>query len=175
MQTVQVGGWLYPSFNATDGIAVELYLAGCNRKPKCDGCHNPEMWSFEYGETLKIGTVLDIIRCKYKKADNIVIMGGEPLHQSNLLLLLENIKNSFPDKLLWLYTSYELGEVPIDYCYYTDYLKTGRYDKSKRVKGRLASSNQKIWKNNLPGIQNTPIALKDFSLYFDPNWDKERL
>ena len=146
MQTIQVGGWQFPSFNSTEGVGVDLFLSGCARNPKCEGCYNPYMWDFKFGEELFIEDIILLLTHKYKDADSIAILGGEPLNQKNIKTLLEQIKLHFPTKWLWLYTSYELEEIPEYILILVDYIKTGRYDQSLAKKGRLSSSNQKIWR-----------------------------
>lgn len=145
---VQVAGEIFPSFNSTNGIAVDVYLSGCSREPKCKGCHNPLLWDFNNGKSMEISEVVNILRFKYADADSVAIMGGEPLNQPNITNLLAEIKKALPEKKLWVYTSYEFEEIPEEILQYVDYVKTGRYreDLPTTNKGfRLASSNQKIW------------------------------
>ncbi len=146
MPTIQVGGWAYPSFNSTNGIAVDLFLAGCARTPKCVGCYNPYLWDFTFGKEEKIKDVISQLKYRYKDADNIALLGGEPLNQPNINLLLAEIKLNFPGKSLWVYTSYELSEVSEVLFPFIDYIKTGRFDRQQPVKGWLSSANQVIWK-----------------------------
>lgn len=146
----QVAGEIFPSFNSTEGIAIELYLSGCSRNPKCKGCHNELLWDFNYGKTLTLEDIINLLKFKYKDADSIAIMGGEPLNQPNIVTLLEAIKITFPSKPLWLYTSYELHEVNEQIFPFIDYIKTGRYDSSLATpSARLGSSNQLIYKKEL--------------------------
>lgn len=142
--SIRVGGINYPSLNSSDGIALELYLSGCGREPKCKGCHNPELWSFDYGEEVEIDHIIKLIKSK-RKLDNVVIMGGEPLHHKNLKTLLEGIKSS--GKNIWLYTSYELKDITPDIKNLCDFIKTGEYIEVLRTKDEwLASLNQRIYK-----------------------------
>lgn len=146
MPTVNIGGWVYPSFNSTEGIAVDIFLSGCAREPKCEGCYNPYMWDFNYGEEWQIFDIKLALLHTYKDADSIAIMGGEPLNQKDIEYLLAEIKLLFPSKPLWVYTSYELHEIPEELLIHMDFIKTGRFDKNQLSKGRLASRNQMIWK-----------------------------
>jgi len=142
----------YPAFNSSNGIGLEIYLSGCNRKEKCKGCHNPELWNFQYGRKLSLDELKKIIIPKQKYLDTFVIMGGEPLHQKreNLIALLDFLIQF--DKQIWLYTSYEINEVPKEIQQYCNYIKTGRYNEKLKTKSniqygiQLASSNQKIYK-----------------------------
>jgi anaerobic ribonucleoside-triphosphate reductase activating protein len=138
--------------------AFEIYVAGCNGSPHCKGCHNPESWDFNRGD--KIGEqwltqTESKIQSFNAMIDNIMIFGGEPLDQkiAELLDLLMWLKKF--DKKIWLFTRYELTEVPLivkDYC---DYIKCGRYDPAYITTSNtqygitLATSNQNIYKKGL--------------------------
>jgi len=141
-----MGGFIFPALNSTEGIAVELYLSGCSRQPRCKGCHNPKLWDYNYGTSVTLEEIIRRLREEYKDADSIAIMGGEPLDQQHIETLLKEIKTHFPEKMLWLYTSYELHEIIEGVKKYADFIKTGRYIEELACKGRLASSNQRIWK-----------------------------
>lgn len=80
--------------------------------------------------------------------DNIAILGGEPLHQEELEYLLSMVSTLKP---VWLYTSYEIDEVPDSIKQYCTYIKTGQYIEELKASNiqegiLLASSNQKIVK-----------------------------
>lgn len=151
MPNVRLAGLVFPSMNATEGIAVELYLSGCAREPKCRGCHNPLLWDFNNGNEIDINDLALLIKTKYHDADSIAIMGGEPLNQHNILQLLQAIRAICPTKIIWLYTSYDLEEISEEYLPYIDFIKTGRYnDTIPTERGdRLASKNQKIWQKTI--------------------------
>lgn len=138
--------------------AFEIYVAGCNGSPHCKGCHNPESWDFGNGEILD-DNYLSVIQTKIKSFDeminNIMIFGGEPLDQkmSELIDLLDCLQQF--NKKIWIFTRYDLNEVPSiikDRC---DYLKCGRYEPQKCTDSniqygiKLATSNQHIYKKGL--------------------------
>lgn len=130
---------------------LEIYLAGCARNPHCEDCFNPETWDFDIGIYYK--EELTNIIWKIKKfssiIDNIAILGGEPLHSKELVDLLIIL---YTFKPIWLYTSYELDEVPDNIKQYCTYIKTGRYIKELKTDNNicygipLSTSNQKIIK-----------------------------
>ncbi len=141
---INVGSIFYPAFSSTNGIAIEIYLAGCARKEKCKGCHNPELWDFSAGMSMEISEIVSLIREKFA-VDSIAIMGGEPLHNPALFSLLKALKSL--NKTIWLYTSYELEDVPNFIKNLCDFIKTGTYEEKLRTKDEwLASANQKIYK-----------------------------
>lgn len=132
---------------------LEIYFSGCNFR--CEGCHNPELWDFNYGEEFDLKQMADIydkLINADKLIDTISILGGEPLHQDRPLLycFVNNLAESFPNKHIILYTGYSLEELQQSFpsvFNLFDEIKYGSYDKNKLVEGELlASSNQGIWR-----------------------------
>lgn len=138
-------------YNSSDGISFEIYLSGCNRTPKCKNCHNPLLWDFNYGKDLNYKKLNKLI--KYSKFDNFVILGGEPLDQNSSKFneLILYLKKNYPKIPIWLYTSYELKDIPKHLLLYVNYIKTNKYEEKLRTNNnihfgvKLASSNQKIY------------------------------
>lgn len=133
------------------GIRTSLYVQGCTRC--CKGCFNPETWSFEGGKPFT-----NEIKEKFIEltgARHIVgatILGGEPMHPDNreeVTLLCKELKERYPDKSIWMYSSYTYEELLSDECevlQYIDVLVDGVFiEKLKdfRLKFR-GSSNQRI-------------------------------
>lgn len=134
--------------------SIEIYTAGCNA-PHCKGCFNPETWSFDQGD--KWGNqILESIKSKINDfpllVKNIMIFGGEPL--DNPILEVVNFLTDLNTLNLpvWLFTRRELDEVPDEVKKLCNYIKCGRFDKTKKVEQNeffginLATSNQKIYK-----------------------------
>lgn len=150
MGEVNVGNFSYPSFNSTNGIAFDLFLTGCSRH--CKGCHNPHLWNKNAGIRMEIDEIVNIVKSK-KVLDSIAIMGGEPLENEQLPEILYALWSSCPEKEIWLYTSYELEEIPEEIKQYCDYIKTGTFEQDLYIdNARLSSSNQKIFKNEGNGF-----------------------
>ena len=132
--------------------AFEIYLSGCTIK--CNGCHNPELWDFGYGDILS-GHKLELIGHKINEANTLVqeirILGGEPLDNDidKLDAMLMYLNGRFPDKKLVLFTGYNLVDLESKYKYVFDVfdkIKFGRYVEELRVEDRdYASSNQGVW------------------------------
>lgn len=138
--------------------AFEIYVAGCNGSPHCKGCHNPESWDFNRGDTLDdnyLSTMKNKIKSFDGMIDNIMIFGGEPLDQkiTELIDLLDWL-NQF-NKKIWVFTRYDFDEVPSVIKSRCDYLKCGRYEpqnitnKNVQYGITLATSNQHIHKRGL--------------------------
>jgi len=136
--------------------AFEIYISGCKEHP-CAGCCNEELWDENTGTELTIEELM-AIKNKIKEFDNLIenifILGGEVLEQSTdeLEWLLKEIKTT--NKKIWLFTRFEINEIPEKIKSYCDFIKTGMYDEAKLVQDniqyniKLASSNQNIYKIN---------------------------
>lgn len=91
-----------------DGVRVSIYVSGCHFR--CKECHNKEAWDFNYGKEFtekEIDYIIDIMNHDY--ISGLSILGGEPLepvNQQGLLPLVERVKETYPDKNIWLYTGY---------------------------------------------------------------------
>lgn len=129
------------------GLRVSLFVSGCPHH--CLGCFNPETWSWSYGkeftdETYKeIMTLLDNPHIK-----GLSVLGGEPLAQDmTLYYLIADVKNTYPNKDIWVYTGYTYEQVKDNLpMKYIDVLVDGQFMLDKkdirlRFKG---SSNQRI-------------------------------
>jgi len=134
--------------------ALEIYVAGCAGNPHCEGCHNPESWDFNQGTPWR--DCLDEIRekCKHhpRLIKNIWILGGEPLDQDvaelTHMLSLLHYELRLP---IWLFTRYEINEIPSVVAEHCDYIKCGRYLPAQATQNHeqygveLASANQRIY------------------------------
>lgn len=89
-----------------DGLRVVLWVAGCSHC--CRECHNPVTWDPNGGllfdESAK-EEIYDQLSQSY--ISGITFSGGDPLHPANradVKRLMEEIRERFPDKTIWLYT-----------------------------------------------------------------------
>lgn len=96
-----------------EGVGVSLFVQGCDRH--CFNCFNSETWDFnggkEWTEEAK-NKFMELIDRPYIR--RISVLGGEPLAEQNLdevLSLIKEIRISYPEKTIWLYTGYELSEI----------------------------------------------------------------
>jgi anaerobic ribonucleoside-triphosphate reductase activating protein len=137
--------------------SLEIYTAGCSGNPyHCEGCHNPESWNFDQGDLYNTQYFIKRIRAKVidfpELVKNIMIFGGEPLDSDISELLFECNIFRIP---IWLFTHYDLDDVPQYVKNYCTYIKTGRYVKSLVVDDnvqygiKLASLNQNIYKRGV--------------------------
>lgn len=90
------------------GFRVVLFVSGCSHR--CYNCQNPKTWDKNFGHPFTEKTRQYIFNCLDKDyIDGITITGGDPLHENNLdevLKLVQEIRISFPEKTIWLYTGF---------------------------------------------------------------------
>ena len=95
-----------------EGVGVSLFVQGCNRH--CFNCFNPDTWDFNGGKEWTEETKNKFIKLIDRPYINrISVLGGEPLAEQNLdevLSLIKEIRISFPEKTIWLYTGYTFEE-----------------------------------------------------------------
>lgn len=91
-----------------EGVGVSLFVQGCPFH--CKNCFNSDTWDFnggkEWTEEIK-DKFMELINRPYIK--RVSFLGGECLAEQNLdevLNLIQQIRNFFPDKTIWLYTGY---------------------------------------------------------------------
>lgn len=95
------------------GIRVSLFVSGCTHH--CPGCFQPETWDFDYGKSFFKWTqeeILSLLEPDY--IDGLTILGGEPLEPENqnyILALVKEVRNTFPNKTIWIYSGYVLEEL----------------------------------------------------------------
>lgn len=94
-----------------EGVGVSLFVQGCDRH--CFNCFNPDTWDFNGGKEWTEETKNKFIKLIDRPYINrISVLGGEPLAEQNLdevLSLIKEIRISFPDKTIWLYTGYDFN------------------------------------------------------------------
>ena len=95
-----------------EGVGVSLFVQGCPFH--CFGCFNSETWDFNGGKEWTEETknkFMKLIDRPYIK--RVSFLGGECLAEQNLdsiLSLIKEIRISFPEKAIWLYTGYKFED-----------------------------------------------------------------
>lgn len=91
-----------------EGIGVSLFVQGCHFN--CYNCFNSETWNFNEGYEWTKETKSQFLKLVSKPfVKRVSILGGEPLADENLedvLVLVKELHNLFPDKSIWLYSGY---------------------------------------------------------------------
>lgn len=94
--------------NNGDGLRVVLWLSGCSHH--CYNCQNPQTWNPNNGIPFDEDAKQEIFKELSKDyISGITLSGGDPLYQENVsqvLSLIKEIKEKFPDKTIWLYSGY---------------------------------------------------------------------
>lgn len=136
-----------------ESVGVALFVQGC--RFHCYNCFNTQTWDFnggkEWTEEIK-NKFLELIDKPYIK--RITLIGGEPLADENvqdILNLVNEIRLSFPDKTIWIYSGYTIEDIvntPIrkEIIKQCNVLVDGRYIDSERditLKWR-GSKNQRV-------------------------------
>ena len=111
---MRYAGIIYNDISAAPGVCISLYTQGCPFH--CKGCHNPETWDFDGGyeftpEVLK--NLLDNIDANGVRR-SLCILGGDPLHPSNLNLpatVILSAKAKYPDLKIYVWTGYIYEEL----------------------------------------------------------------
>ena len=140
-------------------VRVSLFVSGCTHR--CPGCFNEEAWDFHYGKPFTqetIECILEMLKPPHIKG--LTLLGGEPFEPQNqpeIVKLLRQVKNKYPEKTVWAFSGYlfdkdilsgRLGpwDVTQEYLQYLDVLVDGPFilakkDMSLRFRG---SSNQRL-------------------------------
>ena len=96
-----------------DGLRVILWLSGCSHH--CYNCQNPQTWNPDSGIPFDESAKQEIFTELSKDyISGITFSGGDPLYEYNLdevLKLVQQIRISFPDKTIWLYTGYKFEQI----------------------------------------------------------------
>lgn len=94
--------------NNGDGLRVVLWLSGCSHH--CYNCQNPQTWNPDSGISFDESAKQEIFNELSKDyISGITFSGGDPLYENNLdevLKLVKQIRISFPEKTIWLYTGF---------------------------------------------------------------------
>lgn len=125
-----------------DGIRVVLFVSGCSHH--CKGCQNPETWDknsgIEFDKKAK-REIFDELKKDY--ITGLTLSGGDPMNEHNLdeiLQLVKEVKERFPEKNIWIYTGYTYNQLYLDtpdmgkrreILSYCDVLVDGRFEEDK--------------------------------------------
>lgn len=96
-----------------EGVGVSLFVQGCPFH--CKNCFNSETWDFNGGKEWTEETknkFIELINRPYIK--RVSFLGGECLAEQNLdevLKLVQEIRISFPEKTIWLYTGFQWEQI----------------------------------------------------------------
>lgn len=99
------------------GVRTVLWVSGCSLH--CPGCHNPESHDRYAGKPFDKHAKKELFDALSKPyVQGLTLSGGHPLEDYNLqalFVLLVDIKKTFPNKDIWLYTGLTLN--PSDFVH----------------------------------------------------------
>lgn len=103
----------HDDMNNGDGLRVVLWLSACSHH--CYNCQNPQTWNPDNGIPFDKTAKQEIFNELSKDyISGITFSGGDPLHENNLdevLSLIKEIRISYPEKSIWLYTGFRWEEL----------------------------------------------------------------
>lgn len=131
------------------GVRVSIFMQGCNFH--CDGCFNPDTWDFACGKEFTDETINRVIElCGNDYIVGLSILGGEPMHPSNIegtTKLAKKFKEKYPNKNIWSWTGFTFEMIKDKEVFnYIDVLVDGQF-KKELFDPRLhykGSSNQRV-------------------------------
>ena len=132
-----------------DGLRVVLWVAGCSHS--CKDCHNPVTWDPNGGLYFDESAKAELFEeLKKDYVSGITFSGGDPLHIANVndvTELSKEIRETFPEKTIWLYTGSTWEEVRrMEIVRYLDVLVDGEFVFAKKdpLLCWKGSSNQRV-------------------------------
>ncbi len=156
------------------GVRISLFVSGCTHH--CKGCFNSVAWSFDYGNPFKEETQNQILSLLDKPhIKGLTLLGGEPMEPQNqveVIKLLRQVKQKFPQKDIWCYSGYTLEELrdtnnrshtPVtdEILSLVDVLVDGKFvEEKKNLKLKFrGSENQRIIDMNKTRTQHKIVLL----------------
>lgn len=143
---LNVAHWLPTSRANGPGERFVLWLQGCGLA--CDGCWNPDTWSFAPKHLMTAGQVMDLVMA-HPGIEGVTLTGGEPFAQAAALLpLVARVRAA--GLTLVIFTGYELHELRSATARHllaaADIVVAGRYVAAKRdfLQPLRGSRNQEV-------------------------------
>ena len=126
------------------GLRAVLWLSGCSHH--CYNCQNPQTWNPDSGisfDELAKQEIFNELSKDY--ISGITFSGGDPLYEYNLdevLKLVQEIRISFPEKTIWLYTGFCWNDIMCSFAgLQADYVVLDKKDIEAWEKRREIISN----------------------------------
>ncbi len=143
---INIARWISRSRANGPGERFVLWVQGCGLA--CEGCWNPDTWSFAPRQLLTPDQLLREVD-RAGGIEGITLSGGEPFTQAEALVpFVESVRSRGLSVLV--FTGFERAElrsrVASRLLALTDVLVAGRYDHTQVAKGLrlLGSQNQRI-------------------------------
>lgn len=136
------------------GCRVSLFVSGCRNR--CEGCFQPETWSFTYGKKFDKAAVAELITMLGDpNVAGLSILGGDPMEPENIITvsaICKSVRDLFPEKTIWVWSGYtfeylmSLPTMPNLIFPYIDVLVDGKFEKDLKdlTLWYRGSSNQRV-------------------------------
>ncbi|MFV9668987.1 anaerobic ribonucleoside-triphosphate reductase-activating protein [Pantoea sp. KXB25] len=136
------------------GTRCTLFVAGCEHQ--CRGCYNQSTWRIDSGIPFTLAMeeqLLADLQDTRIPRQGLSLSGGDPLHPHNvpyIRRLVKRVRQTCPDKDIWLWTGYRMQELDAAQRAVLDFLDVlvdGRFieeEKDATLQWR-GSRNQIIW------------------------------
>lgn len=145
------------------GLRVVLWLSGCSHH--CYNCQNPQTWNPDNGiqfDELAKQEIFNELSKDY--ISGITFSGGDPLYEYNLnevLKLVKEIRISFPEKTIWLYTGFCWNDIMCSFAgLQADYVVLDKKDIEAWEKRREIISNVDVFVDGEYIDEQRDITLK---------------
>ena len=95
------------------GVRVTLFVSGCTHH--CFECFQPETWDFSFGQEFTKETqkkIMDALAPEF--IEGMTVLGGEPFEPDNqrcLLPLIKEVRETYPEKNIWMFSGYLFDEL----------------------------------------------------------------
>ncbi|GLT19826.1 anaerobic ribonucleoside-triphosphate reductase-activating protein [Vibrio zhanjiangensis] len=145
-----------------EGTRCTLFVSGCEHQ--CRGCYNQSTWRPDSGQPFTQAlqdTIIADLKDSRIYRRGLSLSGGDPLHPVNLLAineLIQRVKSECPDKDIWLWTGYTLGDLNGQQraiAQQVDVLIDGKFEQDKKdltLKWRGSSNQMIYWMKDLVSI-----------------------
>lgn len=136
-----------------EGLRVVLWVSGCSHH--CKGCQNPLTWDPDDGLEFDAAAKEEIFsELEHDYIQGLTLSGGDPLYAGNrktVMDLAKEVKEKFPDKDIWMYTGFSMGDALEDLTWdeilqYIDVLVDGKFEEDLKDNNLhwIGSSNQRV-------------------------------
>lgn len=96
-----------------EGVRVSLFVSGC--RIHCKNCFNQGTWNFKNGKEFTKEVEDGIIKMlEPYYITGLTILGGEPFEEENqtaLLPFIKRVKETYPEKSIWMYSGYYINRL----------------------------------------------------------------
>lgn len=113
---IRIAGYIQDSIVDGPGMRMTVFVQGCIHG--CNGCHNPETWSFTGGRMTTTEELINILKSN-PLISGLTISGGEPFCQANACAELAKEAHKL-NKNVWVYTGYTYEDLKLKKEKYTN-------------------------------------------------------